>query len=230
MHGADALRFGLLAMSSTQDVRYSEARVKQGRDLANKMWNASRLVLLNAAEGSRRSPPATRWRTAGSPRGCSARSRTFDERVAAYDFSKAALDLYEFFWSELCDWYLEIVKQRLYDGDSGASATLLWALEEVLALAHPVMPFVTEEVYSYLPSRSAEALAVHPFPEVDESLIDEEAEAEIGSAIDLTRALRRWRDLAGVPAGRRAERPRERRRPARAGRPARPGEVRGRRR
>jgi valyl-tRNA synthetase len=111
------------------------------------------------------------------------------------------LDLYEFFWSELCDWYLEIVKQRLYDGDPGASATLLWALEEVLALAHPVMPFVTEEVYSYLPSPSAEALAVHPFPEFDEGLVDQDAEAEIGSAIDLTRALRRWRELAGVPAG-----------------------------
>ena len=138
-------------MSSTQDVRYSEARVKQGRDLANKMWNASRLVLLNAADGWRRSRRGTsvedRWIASRLQRAIA----SFSERVAAYDFSKAVLDLYEFFWSELCDWYLEIVKQRLYDGDSGASATLLWALEEVLALAHPVMPFVTEEVYSYLP-------------------------------------------------------------------------------
>ena len=75
------------------------------------------------------------------------------ESIEAYDFSHAALDLYEFFWSELCDWYLEIVKPRLYDGDEDASATLLWALEQVLALAHPMMPFVTEEIYSYLPSR-----------------------------------------------------------------------------
>jgi valyl-tRNA synthetase len=121
------------------------------------------------------------------------------ESLEEYDFSHAALNLYEFFWSELCDWYLEIVKPRLYDGDEDASATLLWALEQVLALAHPLMPFVTEEIYSYLPKREAEALVIHPFPEVEDRLIDEVAEAEIGQAIALTRALRRWRDLAGVP-------------------------------
>jgi valyl-tRNA synthetase len=71
----------------------------------------------------------------------------------------------------------------------------------VLALAHPLMPFVTEEVYSYLPARESDALAIHAFPEPDPELIDEAAEAEIGRAIELTRALRRWRDMAGVPAG-----------------------------
>jgi valyl-tRNA synthetase len=119
--------------------------------------------------------------------------------IEAYDFAHAALDLYEFFWSELCDWYLEIVKPRLYDGDEDASAILLWALEQVLALAHPMMPFITEEIYSYLPRRPAEALAVHSFPEVDDGLIDDQAEREIGQAITLTRALRRWRQLAEVP-------------------------------
>ena len=121
------------------------------------------------------------------------------ESIGAYDFAHAALDLYEFFWSELCDWYLEIVKPRLYDAENDASATLLWALERVLALAHPLMPFVTEEIYSYVPKAAAEALVIHPFPELDEGLIDEDAEREIGRAISLTRALRRWRDMAGVP-------------------------------
>jgi valyl-tRNA synthetase len=125
--------------------------------------------------------------------------RSVTESIEAYDFAHAALGLYDFFWSELCDWYLEIVKPRLYDGDEDASATLLWALEEVLALAHPIMPFVTEEVYSYLPRRTANALVVHSFPEADEGLIDDEAEREIGEAIALTRALRRWRQLADVP-------------------------------
>ena len=201
VHGADALRFGLLAMSSAQDVRYSEARVKQGRDLANKMWNASRLILLNAS-GEVPDAPATervedRW-IASRLQGAIG---SVSDSVANYNFSRASLDLYEFFWSELCDWYLEIVKERLYDGDADASATLLWALERVLALAHPFMPFVTEEIYSYLPDTGAEALVIHPFPEADESLIDEEAESEIGAAIELTRGLRRWRDLAGVAAG-----------------------------
>ena len=199
-HGADALRFGLLAMTSTQDVRFSQARVQQGRDLANKMWNASRLILLNARDdveaGPRSSRVEDRWIAARLQRAI----RSVTESVEAYDFSHAVLDLYEFFWSELCDWYLEIVKARLYDEqDEDASATLLWALEQVLALAHPFMPFVTEEIYSYLPNPDGEALVIHSFPEVDESLIDEEAEREIGQAIALTRALRRWRDLAGVP-------------------------------
>ena len=198
-HGADALRFGLLAMSSTQDVRYSAARVQQGRDLANKMWNASRLVLMEARDdvdpGPRSDHVEDRWIASRLQRAV----RSVSESIEAYDFSHAALDLYEFFWSELCDWYLEIVKPRLYDGDEDASATLLWALEQVLALAHPLMPFVTEEIYSYLPNPAAEALVIHPFPEVDEGLVDETAEAEIGQAIALTRALRRWRDLAGVP-------------------------------
>ncbi|HSD23161.1 MAG TPA: valine--tRNA ligase [Solirubrobacterales bacterium] len=198
-HGADALRFGLLAMTSTQDVRFSQARVQQGRDLANKMWNASRLVLMEARDdvepGPRSGRVEDRWIASRLQRAV----RSVSESIEEYDFSHAALDLYEFFWSELCDWYLEIVKPRLYDGDEDASATLLWALEQVLALAHPIMPFVTEEIYSYLPSPSAEALVIHPFPELDEGLIDQSAEGEIGQAIALTRALRRWRQLAGIP-------------------------------
>jgi valyl-tRNA synthetase len=200
-HGADALRFGLLAMSSTQDVRYSEARVEQGRDLANKMWNASRLILLNAREGvdpgPREERVEDRWIASRLQRAIGSATAS----IEIYDFAHAALDLYEFFWSELCDWYLEIAKPRLYDGEEDASASLLWALEQVLALAHPVMPFVSEEIYSYLPEPESEALVIHPFPEVDESLLDDGAEEEIGAAIRLTRALRRWRNLAGVPAG-----------------------------
>jgi valyl-tRNA synthetase len=199
VHGADALRFGLLVMTSTQDVRFSQARVKQGRDLANKMWNASRLVLMEARDdvepGPRTARVEDRWIASRLQRAV----RSVTDSIGEYDFAHAALDLYEFFWSELCDWYLEIVKPRLYDGDEDASATLLWALEQVLALAHPLMPFVTEEIYSYLPNPPAEALVVHSFPQVDDALIDEAAERDIGQAIALTRALRRWRDLAGVP-------------------------------
>ncbi len=198
-HGADALRFGLLAMTSTQDVRFSQARVQQGRDLANKMWNASRLILMEARDGVEPGPRSKavedRWIASRLQRAV----RSVSESIESYDFAHAALDLYDFFWSELCDWYLEIVKPRLYDGDEDASATLLWSLEQVLALAHPLMPFVTEEIYSYLPKGSAEALVVHPFPEADDALIDDAAEEEIGRAISLTRALRRWRQLAEVP-------------------------------
>jgi valyl-tRNA synthetase len=200
VHGADALRFGLLAMSSTQDVRYSDAKVQQGRDLANKMWNASRLILLNAETGApltgeRLTRPEDRWILSRLQRAIAEVGGSLDR----YDFARAALELYRFFWSELCDWYLEIVKPRLYDGEPEASATLLHVLGEVLSLAHPLMPFVTEEIWSYHPAREND-LVVSRFPQADESLIDPEAEAETARWIEMTSRLRTWRDLVDVPA------------------------------
>jgi valyl-tRNA synthetase len=222
VHGADALRFGLLAMSSTQDVRYSDAKVQQGRDLANKLWNAGRLILLNckfqqdqshANARQDQGPAAVRKRT-GVSRDDLSHDRVEDrwilsrlERTIAsvtskldeYDFAHAAQEAYSFFWSELCDWYLEIAKPRLYENEPEVSANLLWVLERTLALLHPLMPFVTEEVWSYHPSRKGH-LAVHPFPRVDESLFDSAAEAEVEGGIELTRRLRTWREMVEAPA------------------------------
>ncbi|MBX5469095.1 MAG: valine--tRNA ligase [Thermoleophilaceae bacterium] len=201
-YGADAVRFGLLAMASTQDVRYSEERVRQGQELANKLWNASRLVLLKVEDVE----PAPRPETA-EDRWILSRLERVTERVTAlyesFDLSRAALELYDFFWGELCDWYLELVKPRLYDeqGDRSAlSATLLFAWERVLKLIHPVMPFVTEEIWSFLPGER-ELLAASRWPQVDRSRFDEEAEAEVGRAIEAVTALRRYRDEVGAPAG-----------------------------
>jgi valyl-tRNA synthetase len=193
VHGADALRFGLLAMSSTQDVRYSDAKVQQGRDLANKLWNASRLILLNAADVEAR-PVADRIEDRWILSRLERTIASVSEKLDSYDFAHAVQEAYAFFWSELCDWYLEIAKPRLYEGEAEVSANLLWLLQRTLALLHPIMPFVSEEVWSYHPSRHGH-LAVHPFPQADTSLFDEAAEAEIGEAIDLTRNLRTWRDL-----------------------------------
>jgi valyl-tRNA synthetase len=199
VHGADALRFGLLAMSSTQDVRFSDAKVQQGRDLANKLWNASRLILLNAAEVEPAPRPTCvedRWILSRLERTIA----SVTEKLETYDFAHAVQEAYSFFWRDLCDWYLEIVKPRLYDGEEEVSATLLYALERVLALLHPTMPFVTEEIWSYHPARQGH-LAVHVFPSADESLFDEGAEEDVEGGIGLTQRLRAWRDLAGVPVG-----------------------------
>jgi valyl-tRNA synthetase len=190
-------------MSSSQDVRFSEAKVQQGRDLANKLWNASRLILLNAGDATPAPSAATvedRWIL-------SRLERTVElvgERLDAFDFAHAALELYRFVYSDLCDWYLEIVKPRLYDGpdagDDSAAANLLHVLGRTLAVAHPLMPFVTEEIWSYLPDREDE-LIVTPWPEAETARFDREAEAEVAAAIELTRSLRRWRELAGVSPG-----------------------------
>jgi valyl-tRNA synthetase len=222
-HGADALRFGLLAMSSTQDVRFSDAKVQQGADLANKLWNAGRLILLNCELEQNRSLANARQGQvpAGVAGGTGARqdvlspTRVEDRwilsrleatiasvtaKLEEYDFAHAAQEAYAFFWSELCDWYLEIVKPRLYEGEPEVSAILLRLLERVLALLHPIMPFITEEIWSYHPARRGR-LVVHPFPQADQSLLDPEAEAEMERAIELTRDLRAWRDLVDLAVG-----------------------------
>ncbi len=199
-HGADALRFGLLAMSSTQDVRYSDAKVQQGRDLANKLWNASRLILLNTEAPEDRSVPAQpdaledRWILSR----LEATVESVTSLLAVYDFAHVARDVYSFVFSDLCDWYLEIAKPRIYEGEEDVARVLLHTLERTLALLHPVMPFVTEELWNYHPYREGH-LVVHSFPEADPSRRDPQAEDEVGSAIALTRQLRGWRDMAGVP-------------------------------
>ena len=202
-HGADAVRFGLLAMSSSQDVRYSAEKIRQGQQLANKMWNASRLVLTNAAAVEPAAQPQTvedRWI-------CSRLMRVSDEiteQIERYDFSHAVQTLYSFFWNEFCDWYLEMVKPRLYGADEQAkravSANLLFVLEQTLALAHPVRPVRPEEIWSFLPDRKAD-LVVSEFPVADPGLIDEEAEREIQTLIDAVRALRNYRESVGIQAG-----------------------------
>ncbi|MDX6590256.1 MAG: valyl-tRNA synthetase, partial [Solirubrobacterales bacterium] len=217
VHGADALRFGLLAMSSTQDVRYSDAKVQQGADLANKLWNAGRLILLNCKFEQNQSlikapqgqvPAAVGPGTIKPMPTCvedrwilSRLERTIasvTEKLETYDFAHAVQEAYSFFWRDLCDWYLEIVKPRLYDGEPEVAANLLWALERVLGLLHPTMPFVTEEIWSFHPARSGH-LAVHPFPAADEALFDEAAETDVEDGIGLTQRLRAWRDLVEVP-------------------------------
>src|SRR4051794_21383462 len=198
-HGADAVRFGLLAMSSTQDVRYSAQRVKQGEDLTNKLWNASRLVLLNAGEGV--SPLRTgdiarvedRWILSAIER----HTQRANELIDQYRLSAAALELYDAFWTDVCDWYLELVKPRLYDGDADAAAVLLHVLGRCLTLLHPFMPHVTEEIWSFMPGERG-LLATEQWPEADESRLDADAEAELERVRETVVAIRRMRDLAGV--------------------------------
>jgi valyl-tRNA synthetase len=197
-YGADALRFGLLAMSSAQDVRFNEERVKQGRDLANKLWNASRLILLRVADTTADPDAATevedRWIMSRLERLTEDVTRLYD----GFRFSHAALELYGAFWSELCDWYLELAKPRLYEQDNEAvSGVLLWALDRTLRLLHPVMPFVTEEIWALMPGERG-LLAVAEWPQPDPSRVDADAEAEIGRLIEAVTALRRYRDEVGA--------------------------------
>jgi valyl-tRNA synthetase len=211
-YGADAVRWGLLAMSSGQDVRFSEEKVAQGQQLTNKLWNAARLILLGTGEsagadslgssagaehsGAPIEPSAIedRWiisrlaRAKAEVRG----------RIERYDFSHAALGLYDFVYGELCDWYLELVKPRLREHDRDAQRTLLRVLVETVALAHPIIPFVTEEIYAHIPGvEGLLAAGIESLPDT----VDEEAEVALARTISAVQAIRGWRDQAEVKAG-----------------------------
>ncbi|CAN5198178.1 valine--tRNA ligase [soil metagenome] len=165
-HGADATRYGLLKNSSTQDVRYSIGAIEEGRKLANKLWNVSRLILQRAEGVAPEAIPRDleeRWILARIDR---ARGE-LEERWSRFDFASAADVLYHLVFDDFCDWYAEAIKPRLYEDDSEAAATALAALERLLALLHPVMPHVTEEIWTNLPDRGGR-LIVSPWPAADE--------------------------------------------------------------
>jgi valyl-tRNA synthetase len=165
-HGADATRYGLLKMSSTQDVRFSEGAIAEGRKLAVKLWNVSRLILANTAGVEPAARPQAleeRWIFARLDQ---ARAEV-ESAWAEFDFSAAVKELFSLTFDDFCDWYAEAAKPRLYEDDEDAAATALAALELLLRLLHPVMPHVTEEIWSQLPARESR-LTVTSWPEPDE--------------------------------------------------------------
>jgi valyl-tRNA synthetase len=167
-YGADATRYGLLKNSLTQDVRFSYASIEEGGKLSNKLWNAARLIV-TACDGAlpenRASSLEERWILAR----LSQAQRAIEGFLGAFDFAHSMDELYHVTFDDFCDWYLESVKARLYDGDADARATATFALEWLLKLLHPAMPHVTEEIWSFLPARETR-LIVAPWPEAgDES-------------------------------------------------------------
>jgi len=166
-YGADAMRYGLMKMASSQDVRFSEGAIEEGRKLANKLWNVARLII-TACEGiAADERPRTleeRWILAR----LSQTQREIERLIAAFDFSHFVDELYHLTFDDFCDWYAEAVKSRLYDGDADARATAMAALERLLTLLHPAMPHVTEEIWSHLPDRKSR-LIVAPWPEAGDA-------------------------------------------------------------
>jgi valyl-tRNA synthetase len=180
--GADATRYGLLKNSLTQDVRFSYAAIEEGAKLANKLWNAARLIVTACERAAPAERPATleeRWILAR----LSQAQRAIEGYLGTFDFAHTMDELYHVTFDDFCDWYLEAVKARLYDGDADARATATAALERLLKLLHPAMPHVTEEIWSFLPGRETR-LMVAQWPEAGD-----EAEA---------RALERVQEYAQV--------------------------------
>jgi valyl-tRNA synthetase len=198
--GADAVRFGMLAMSSTQDVRYSVEKIEQGERLANKLFNAARFVLLKIGEYD---GPAAPLPAAVEDRWILSRLARFErelaERIDGYDFARAALTLYDFVYGELCDWYIELVKGRI--GERQLSATLRFLLRETLQIAHPILPFVTEELWQYVREPGEGLLAGVVRAPGERTAIDPAAEAALERVIAATQAIRSWREEVGIKPG-----------------------------
>lgn len=200
--GADAIRWTLLSQTGkNQDIRYSERKTEDARNLCNKIWNASRFVLMNLDGYTDRRPtqldPEDRWLLSRYAK----TEHLVRQAYESYDLQAASEALYRFFWSEYCDWYIEISKPRLLDPTRRETPqwVLATCLEGFLRMLHPLMPFLTEEVYAHLPVEiGSEFVMSAPWPQVDQALLDEQAEAKFERLLEVTRALRSLRAELGL--------------------------------
>jgi valyl-tRNA synthetase len=211
--GADATRFSLARGSNPgSDTAVAEDWVQGARNFCNKLWNAARFALMNGAQVPDEAPAATgrsdkneslatadRWILSR----LSAVTTEVTELLGKYEFGKACDALYHFAWDEFCDWYVELAKTPLYSGDEAAASqtrqVLGFVLDQMLKLLHPVIPFVTDELWCALTGQ--ESVMVAPWPSHEFS--DPAAEAEIGSLMRLVTEVRRFRSDQGLKSGQR---------------------------
>ena len=210
-YGADALRFSLaMGNSPGNDMRFYWEKVEAYRNFANKIWNASRFVMMNLEGGS--ILPIEECNLDASDKWILSRFngavREVTENMEKYELGMAAQRLYDFMWSEFCDWYIELTKPRLYGTDAAEKNTALSVLCFVLAgtmkLLHPFMPFITEEIYTHLPG-SGETIMLSSWPSCVDCGITGKDEERFEMVIELIRSVRNLRAEMNVPLSRRTE-------------------------
>ena len=205
--GADALRFNIITGNSPgNDMRFYVERCEAMRNFANKLWNASRFVMMNLTIGDCALPEKLeledRWILSklNSLRG------EVRENLDRYELGIAAQKIYDFIWDSYCDWYIELTKPRLNGGDAaakeGAERVLLYVLTDILKLLHPFMPYITEEIFQAIP-HEGEALIVAPYPKYDAALSFPEDEAGFELIMDAVKAVRSRRAEMNVPPSKR---------------------------
>lgn len=206
-YGADALRFTLITGNSPgNDMRYDEKRIIASRNFANKLWNATRFVLMNIEKGDNLDF-STVENLALEDKWILKRLNNVIEEVTKnlekYEIGLAASRIENFIWEEYCDWYIEFAKLRLYGEDEKAKAdvkkVLLYVLNKMIALLHPFMPFITEEIYSALPDKK-DMLIVEDWPTFNEEFEFISEEATVNSAIEAITAIRNQRATLNVGA------------------------------
>ena len=205
-YGADGMRFGLLMqVTGAQDLKFNEAKLESSRNFANKIRNAARFVTMNLDDYVPGAPepvtPADRWifsRLAGLV-------ARVDEAYGNFEFGEITRELFSFFWNEFCDWYIEFSKARLNGSPEDRAAcqrNLVFVLDQALRLLHPIMPFVTEEIYQQLPIDRTEApyLIVAAWPDADAlaQYVDADAERAIDMVCETVSAIRSTRARYGI--------------------------------
>jgi len=205
-YGADGMRFGLMLQTTgSQDIKFAEEKLLSSRNFANKIWNASRFVLGNLDEYVPGPPSAETVADAWILSRLATLAEAVDAGLDSFEFGDVSRALYDFFWSEFCDWYIELSKARLAaGGDARAAAqrNLVFVLDSALRLLHPMMPFITDDIWRRLPSgdpERAESLMVAPWPTELSAWRNEDAEASVRVVQEVVTAVRGVRARYQVP-------------------------------
>ncbi len=209
-YGTDALRFTLAAMAAQgRDIKLAEGRVEGYRNFATKIWNAARFCQMNGCAVDPSYEPTAcretvnRWIVGEVAKTADAVAKA----IEGYRFNEAAADLYQFFWGTFCDWYLELTKPILQTPEGAAEhpsaaetrATTAWALNRALHLLHPIMPYITEELWASFGEEADQLLAARPWPSLGPDSIDAEASAEMDWVVRLISEVRSIRAEMNVP-------------------------------
>ena len=207
--GADALRFNIITGNSPgNDMRFYVERCEAMRNFANKLWNASRFVMMNLSIEDTALPEKLELPDKWVLSKYNSLVGEVRDNLDRYELGIAAQKIYDFIWDTYCDWYIELTKERLNSGDAeareGAERVLLYVLTGILKLLHPFMPFITEEIFQAIP-HEGEALIVAPYPKYDEALAFPEDEAGFERVMEVIRAVRSRRAEMNVPPSRKAK-------------------------
>ena len=207
-YGADALRFTLVTGNSPgNDMRFYDEKVQSSRNFGNKLWNAARFTLMNLTIDKLELPENPQLEDKWIISKFNTLAKEVNENLNKYELGVALSKLYDFIWDVLCDWYIELSKARLFDKENptnkDAQRTLTFVLSNTLKLLHPIMPFITEEIWQTLP-HDGETIMLSSYPEFDESLVFTKAESDMEKIISAIKAVRSVRTEMNVPPSKKA--------------------------